>query len=71
MRKSTKLLSTKWLLPITLLSLTMVASACGNKPTETTGGTTTPASNVKATAPASSLSRHLQQLPSNGAKRRI
>ncbi|WP_235960824.1 peptidylprolyl isomerase [Paenibacillus silvestris] len=40
------------LLPITLIALTMLASACGNKPAETAGGTATPKSG--ATAPAAS-----------------
>ncbi|WNR42294.1 peptidylprolyl isomerase [Paenibacillus roseipurpureus] len=48
MRQSSKLLSTKWLLPITLLSLTILASGCGNKP----AATATPASTAKATTPA-------------------
>jgi cyclophilin family peptidyl-prolyl cis-trans isomerase len=44
--KSTKLI------PLTLIALTVLVSACGNKPTESTGGTTTPKSG--ASAPASS-----------------
>ncbi|MEC0269101.1 peptidylprolyl isomerase [Paenibacillus anseongense] len=40
------------LLPLTLIALTMLASACGNKPAETAGGTATPKSG--ATAPAAS-----------------
>ncbi|MBP1961823.1 peptidylprolyl isomerase [Paenibacillus aceris] len=44
------LLKSKKLLPLTLIALTMIASACGNKPTETAGGTATPKSG--ATAPA-------------------
>lgn len=42
------------LLPLTLIALTILASACGNKPTETAGGTATPKSG--ATAPAASSS---------------
>lgn len=44
------LLKSKKLLPLTLIALTMLASACGNKPAETAGGTATPKSG--ATAPA-------------------
>lgn len=40
------------LLPLTLIALTLIASACGNKPTESAGGTATPKSG--ATAPAAS-----------------
>lgn len=40
------------LLPIALIALTMLTSACGNKPAETAGGTATPKSG--ATAPAAS-----------------
>ncbi|MDQ0875346.1 cyclophilin family peptidyl-prolyl cis-trans isomerase [Paenibacillus sp. V4I3] len=40
------------LLPLTLIALTLFVSACGNKPTESAGGTATPKSG--ATAPAAS-----------------
>ncbi|NOU99071.1 peptidylprolyl isomerase [Paenibacillus planticolens] len=44
---------TKKLLPLTLIALTLLASACGNKPTETAGGTATPKSGATAPAAAS------------------
>ncbi len=41
------------LLPLTLIALTLIASACGNKPTESTGGAATPKSGATAPAAAS------------------
>ncbi|MFD0699025.1 peptidylprolyl isomerase [Paenibacillus sp. GCM10027628] len=38
------------LLPITLLALTLLASACGNKPSETAGGTASPKSGAATPA---------------------
>ncbi|MDD9267787.1 peptidylprolyl isomerase [Paenibacillus sp. GCM10023248] len=47
------LLNSKKLMPIALIALTVAASACGNKPAETAGGTATPKSGAAATAAAS------------------
>ena len=38
----TKSMKPKMLLTASLITLTLIASACGNKPTESTGGTATP-----------------------------
>lgn len=51
-----KTLKPKMLITASLLTLTLIASACGNKPTETTGGTATPASSTKAPAAAANAS---------------
>lgn len=47
------LLNSKKLLPLTLIALTVLASACGNKPAETAGDTATPKSGATAPAAAS------------------
>ncbi|CAN7575743.1 peptidylprolyl isomerase [Paenibacillus sp. LjRoot153] len=52
MKLATKSMKSKMLITASLLTLTLIASACGNKPTETTGGTATPATST--TAPTSS-----------------
>ncbi|CAN7692959.1 peptidylprolyl isomerase [Paenibacillus sp. LjRoot56] len=57
MKLATKSMKSKMLITASLLTLTLIASACGNKPTETIGGTATPGSSTSApttTAPASS-----------------
>lgn len=43
MNLTTKSLKSKMLLTASLLTLTLIASACGNKPAETTGSSATPA----------------------------
>jgi cyclophilin family peptidyl-prolyl cis-trans isomerase len=52
MELATTSMKSKMLLTASLLTLTLIASACGNKPTETTGGTATPGAST--TAPTSS-----------------
>ncbi|OPH47196.1 peptidylprolyl isomerase [Paenibacillus ferrarius] len=42
----------KKLLPVVLIGLTLLAAACGNKPSETAGGTATPKSGATAAATA-------------------
>ncbi|UKS28974.1 peptidylprolyl isomerase [Paenibacillus sp. HWE-109] len=59
--KSTKLL------PIALIGLTLFASACGNKPTETTGGTATPKSGTATTAPTATPATSATASPAAGA----
>lgn len=49
--KSTK---TKMLVTASLLSLALLASACGNKPTETTGGTATPSASASTSTSTAS-----------------
>ncbi|GFZ90206.1 hypothetical protein GCM10008018_40550 [Paenibacillus marchantiophytorum] len=59
--KSTKLL------PIALIGLTLFASACGNKPTESTGGTATPKSGATTTAPTATPATSAAASPATGA----
>lgn len=56
------------LLPLTLIALTMIASACGNKPTETAGGTATPKAAPQRRLLLLLLHLRPPQLRSNGAK---
>ncbi|WP_321166715.1 peptidylprolyl isomerase [Paenibacillus sp. Soil787] len=54
------------LFPLTLIALTLIASACGNKPTESASGTATPKSG--ATAPAASSAASPAASPTSAPK---
>ncbi|KRE93144.1 peptidylprolyl isomerase [Paenibacillus sp. Soil766] len=51
MKLATTSMKSKMLLTASLLTLTLIVSACGNKPAESTGGTATPAASTAASAP--------------------
>ncbi|MDR6549638.1 peptidylprolyl isomerase [Paenibacillus qinlingensis] len=54
MKFATKSMNYKMLITASLLTLTLLASACGNKPTETTGGTSSPSTSTSSPTSAAS-----------------